>query len=152
MNSTLLYESTDVLSTYTYRALTQLGNIGMSSAASFYQSVVGFFLVLLANWIVKKVSEESSLFWGDVMHVRKKMRKQGVYSFSDRCIHYTMFVILMLLSFACFYPFLLILSTSFQTQESIYSQGYKVFTDEYTLDTYRLILKNPKCHIISICN
>lgn len=62
LNSTLLYETTDVLSTFTYRSLINMGNIGMSSAASFYQSVVGFFLVLFANWLTKKISEEDSLF------------------------------------------------------------------------------------------
>lgn len=62
LNSALLYRTTDVLSTYTYRALINLGDVGMSSAASFYQSVVGFFLVLLANKLVKKVSPEDSLF------------------------------------------------------------------------------------------
>ena len=62
MNSPLLYETTDVLSTYTYRALMSIGNIGMSSATSFYTSVVGLFLVLLCNWIVRKVSEENALF------------------------------------------------------------------------------------------
>ena len=62
LNSTLLYETTDVLSTFTYRALIGMGNVGMSAAASFYQSVVGFVLVLLANWLTKKISEENSLF------------------------------------------------------------------------------------------
>ena len=40
----------------------ELGNIGMSSAAGFFQSVVGFILVLLANFIVKKVSAEDAMF------------------------------------------------------------------------------------------
>lgn len=61
-NSPLLYETTDVLSTFTYRALMSIGDIGMSSAASFYQAVVGFFLVLLCNWIVKKISAENAIF------------------------------------------------------------------------------------------
>ena len=34
----------------------------MSSAAGVYQSMVGFVLVLLANWVVKKISEENALF------------------------------------------------------------------------------------------
>ena len=62
LNASQLYETTDVLSTFTYRALINMGNIGMSSAASFYQSVVGFFLVLFANWLTRKISEENSLF------------------------------------------------------------------------------------------
>ena len=61
-NSPLLYETTDVLSTFTYRALMSVGDIGMSSAASFYQSVVGFFLILLCNGIVRKISPENAMF------------------------------------------------------------------------------------------
>ena len=38
------------------------GNIGMSSAAGVYQSVVGFVLVLLSNLVVRKVSKENALF------------------------------------------------------------------------------------------
>lgn len=62
LNSPLLYKTTDVLSTFTYRSLITLGDVGMSAAASFYQSVVGFFLVLLSNWITRKISEENALF------------------------------------------------------------------------------------------
>ncbi len=61
-NNGALYEVTDVIDTYIYRALTKLGNTGMSAAASLYQSVVGFILVIGANWIVRKVDSESSLF------------------------------------------------------------------------------------------
>jgi putative aldouronate transport system permease protein len=39
-----------------------LGNIGMSSAAGFYQSVVGFICILTANGIVRKIEPSSSLF------------------------------------------------------------------------------------------
>ena len=61
-NCSLLYSTTDVLSTFTYRTLMNVGNLGMSSATTFVQSVVGFFLVLLCNWVVRKVSEENALF------------------------------------------------------------------------------------------
>ena len=40
----------------------ELGNIGMSSAAGFFQSIVGFVFVLLANFIVKKLSPEDAMF------------------------------------------------------------------------------------------
>ena len=46
-----------------YRALTTLNDIPMASAAGVYQSMVGFILVLLANWGVKKIGgEENALF------------------------------------------------------------------------------------------
>ena len=35
-------------------------NVGMSAAAAFYQSIVGFILVLAANTIVKKVDSENA--------------------------------------------------------------------------------------------
>ena len=61
-NNGALYEVTDVIDTYIYRALKLLGDTGMSSAAGLYQSVVGFILVLLANWVVTKIDEESAMF------------------------------------------------------------------------------------------
>ncbi len=61
-NSGALYEVTDVIDTYVYRALKTLGNTGMSTAAGLYQSCVGFVLILLSNRIVRRVDEESALF------------------------------------------------------------------------------------------
>ena len=37
-------------------------NVGMSAAAGFYQSIIGFILVLTANMVVRKISEENALF------------------------------------------------------------------------------------------
>ncbi|MGB8455502.1 MAG: ABC transporter permease subunit [Anaerocolumna sp.] len=62
MDSGALYSTTSVIDTYVYRALIQLSDIGMSSAAGVYQSVVGFFVVLYSNLIVRKVSKENALF------------------------------------------------------------------------------------------
>ena len=61
-NSGLLYSTTNVIDTYVYRGLMENSNIGMSAAAGFYQSIVGFILVLTANGIVRKVSSENALF------------------------------------------------------------------------------------------
>ncbi len=62
MNSGMLYATTQTIDTYVYRGLLTLGNVGMSSAAGFYQSCVGFILVVTSNLIVKKVSSENALF------------------------------------------------------------------------------------------
>lgn len=61
-DSGVLYPVTNVIDTYIFRALKSMGNFGMSSAAAFYQSVVGFFLMILANTIVRKISPEYALF------------------------------------------------------------------------------------------
>lgn len=62
MDKGALYPATNVIDTYVYRGLMQLGDIGMSSAAGFYQSVVGFALVLISNLLVRKIDKESALF------------------------------------------------------------------------------------------
>ena len=62
MNSGALMDATNTIDTYVYRGLISLGDVGMSSAAGFYQSVVGFILVLIANWITNKYSSENALF------------------------------------------------------------------------------------------
>ena len=61
-NNGALYEVTDVIDTYIYRALKLLGDTGMSSAAGLYQSFVGLLLVLLANFVVTKIDDESAMF------------------------------------------------------------------------------------------
>ena len=62
MNSGALFSTTQTIDTYVYRALMQRSDIAMSSAAGFYQSLVGFVLVLAANMIVKKLSPEDAMF------------------------------------------------------------------------------------------
>jgi len=62
MNSGALFSTTNVIDTYVYRALLQLGDIGMSAAAGFYQSIVGFVLIVISNLIIRKFNKENALF------------------------------------------------------------------------------------------
>lgn len=62
MDSGMLYTVTNTIDTYVYRGLIQSGNIGMSSAAGFYQSCVGFVVVLIANFAIGKISPEDKVF------------------------------------------------------------------------------------------
>lgn len=62
MNSGALFSTTNVIDTYVYRALIQLGDIGMSAAAGFYQSIVGFIMIIISNFIVRKFNKENALF------------------------------------------------------------------------------------------
>ena len=62
MNSGPLLDATNTIDTYVYRGLIQLNDLGMSSAAGVYQSIVGFVLVLLANYIVGRVDKSNALF------------------------------------------------------------------------------------------
>ncbi len=56
-----LYATTDIISTYTYRALLG-GSLEKSAAVGLFQSVVGFVMVVATNAIVKKISPENSMF------------------------------------------------------------------------------------------
>ena len=64
LNTGALYPATNVISTYVYNMLMSAGtgSVGMASAADFYQSIVGFILVMTTNFIVKKISPENALF------------------------------------------------------------------------------------------
>ncbi|WP_019004513.1 ABC transporter permease subunit [Cohnella laeviribosi] len=62
LDSGPLLPVTNVIDTYVYRSLLTLGDIGMSSAAGVYQSVVGFLLVLISNYIVRKINSDNALF------------------------------------------------------------------------------------------
>ena len=62
LDSPLLYSKTEVVDTFVYRAMMDLGDTGMAAAAGFFQSVVGFFLVIITNKIVKKIDSNQGLF------------------------------------------------------------------------------------------
>lgn len=62
MNSGPLYSVTNVLDTYIFRALQTNGEIGMSSAAALFQSVVGFVMIMGANKLVSKIDADNALF------------------------------------------------------------------------------------------
>lgn len=62
MNSGPLQNVTQTIDTYVYNALIQLNDVGMSSAAGVYQSLVGFLLVLTANYVVRRIDSEKALF------------------------------------------------------------------------------------------
>lgn len=61
-NQGLLYSVTDTIDTYVFRALISNGNIAMSSAASFYQSIVCFITILIFNGVIHRISKEDALF------------------------------------------------------------------------------------------
>ena len=62
MNSTFVYETTDVIDTYVYRALREAGNVGMSAAVGLLQSVCGFIVLIVANFFAKKIDEGGAVF------------------------------------------------------------------------------------------
>ena len=68
-NSGALFNVTQTIDTYVYRGLMELNDVGMSAAAGFYQSLVGFILVLVANAIVRKLDSE--------MHYSRGQRYDG---------------------------------------------------------------------------
>ena len=58
----LLSSTTQTIDTYVYRALLKLNNVSMSSAASVFQAIIGFVLVLTSNLLVRVVDPDNSLF------------------------------------------------------------------------------------------
>lgn len=61
-NTGALYSTTQTIDVYVYNALMKNSDYGMSSAASVFQSIVGFALVMTTNTIVRKVEKDSALF------------------------------------------------------------------------------------------
>ena len=62
MQNGALFEVTQVIDTFVYRALMVTGDISMGSAAGLLQNVLGFICILTANGIVKKIDPDSSMF------------------------------------------------------------------------------------------
>jgi putative aldouronate transport system permease protein len=56
-----LYNVVSTLDTYVFTALQQSTPVGMTAAATFFQSVSCCATILLTNWIVKKIDKESAI-------------------------------------------------------------------------------------------
>ena len=61
-NSGALFRTTNTIDTYVYRGLLELGDVNMSAAAGFYQSIVGFILVIGTNLLLRVKDPENALF------------------------------------------------------------------------------------------
>lgn len=57
-----LYPTTQVLDSYVLNAIMSSVDYGMTAAATFYQSVVGFLMVVGTNLVVRKISPDNALF------------------------------------------------------------------------------------------
>lgn len=61
-NNGQLYDMTDVIDTYVFRSLISNANLGMTAAATFYQSILCFVIIMVVNQIVKKIEADYALF------------------------------------------------------------------------------------------
>lgn len=61
-SSALLQPTTDVIDTYVFRLLIDNGDIGVSAAASLYQSVLCFVTIMISNALVKKANPDYALY------------------------------------------------------------------------------------------
>lgn len=58
----MLFPTTDIIDTYSFRSLRQLGNFGMASAVVLYQSLLGLITIIGFNYLVKRIDPDSKLF------------------------------------------------------------------------------------------
>lgn len=61
-NNSQLFELTDVIDTFVFRSLVFNFDIGMSTAAGFYQSTIGLVLILTVNWAIRRFRPDYALF------------------------------------------------------------------------------------------
>jgi len=54
-----IYETADVISTFVYRKGLLEANYSYSSAVGLFNSVINFLLLIIANWVSRKVNETS---------------------------------------------------------------------------------------------
>ncbi|ROR97219.1 putative aldouronate transport system permease protein [Salana multivorans] len=61
-NNAALFPTTDIIETSVYRMIMSQNNFTMSTAVGLYQSLFGFALVMLCNWIVRRMNPDYALF------------------------------------------------------------------------------------------
>ncbi len=61
-SNSMLFPTTDIIETYVFRAMMNNFNFTQASAIGLYQSVFGFAVVMLCNWLVKRIDNDYALF------------------------------------------------------------------------------------------
>ena len=61
-NNAALFQTTDIIETSVYRMVLSQNNFTTSTAVGLYQSLFGFTLVMLANWVVRRINRDYALF------------------------------------------------------------------------------------------
>lgn len=61
-SNSMLFGSTDIIETFVYRSMLNNFNFTQTSAVGLFQSVIGFVIVMICNWAVRKVEPEYALF------------------------------------------------------------------------------------------
>jgi len=61
-NSGILFNYTQTIDVFVFNALMVRGDLAMSSAASVYQSIVGFILIVSVNAVIRRIRRENALF------------------------------------------------------------------------------------------
>ena len=63
---------------------------------------------------------------------------------SNRTLSIICYIVIGLFAVACLFPFVLMITSSFMTENEIVSEGYKLFPKEWTASAYVYLLDNPK--------
>jgi putative aldouronate transport system permease protein len=61
-SNSMLFPTTDIIETYVFRAMMNNFNFTQASAVGLYQSIFGFIVVMVCNWVVKKIESDYALF------------------------------------------------------------------------------------------
>jgi putative aldouronate transport system permease protein len=57
-----LFKATDIIDTFVFRALVSGSDLSMSAAATFYQSILCFVIIVSVNSVVRRIDKDSALF------------------------------------------------------------------------------------------
>jgi putative aldouronate transport system permease protein len=58
----MLFDSTDVIDTYVFRSLIASQEFGMASATAFYQSVLCFSIIMIVNYVIRRIDKDTAIF------------------------------------------------------------------------------------------
>lgn len=74
----------------------------------------------------------------------KLFKSKNRQSTGDRILHLMFHMIMIFLAFICIYPFLVIIGSSFASQESLVNNGYVLIPDPVSTEAYKSVFANPK--------
>jgi len=61
-NNGQLFNTTDVIDTFVFRSLVTTPDFGLTAAATFYQSILCFIIIMITNYFIKRYDKDYALF------------------------------------------------------------------------------------------
>ena len=131
-DNALLYDTTDVIDTYVYRIFRTNSNLGMSTAVSVFQSLVGLIMVLVQTLSLRRLTLTLQCSKKGKENRYEGKWKENKTGKDTILMNIILVIIIGGFCVLCLVPFIMMIGSSFETEYNLSHYGYTL-AKEFTI-------------------